>query len=76
MRREHEGKIERAKAVRAAWKEKLQQLADQAVVSFDQYRSIKSDTPPMPSEAVDPGPFIAPRLHVSNATIERFAQLL
>ena len=76
MRREHEAKIERAKAVRAAWKERLSQLADQAVVSLDQYRSTKSDAPVMPVDAVDPGPFIAPRLHVSNATIERIAQLL
>jgi hypothetical protein len=30
----------------------------------------------MPREAIDPGPFVAPRLHVSNATIERLAQLL
>ncbi len=30
----------------------------------------------MPLEAVDPGPFVAPRLYVSNVTIERVAELL
>jgi Protein of unknown function (DUF3987) len=30
----------------------------------------------MPPEAADPGPFVAPRLYVSNATIERLAALL
>jgi hypothetical protein len=29
----------------------------------------------MPAAAVDPGPFVEPRLHISNATIERLAVL-
>jgi hypothetical protein len=32
--------------------------------------------PPMPEDATDPGKFVAPRLYVSDGTIERFAELL
>jgi hypothetical protein len=39
-------------------------------------RSTVASEPVMPPEAVDPGPFVAPRLYVSNVTIERLAVLL
>jgi Protein of unknown function (DUF3987) len=34
------------------------------------------DPPPMPIEAIDPGNFIAPRLYVTDPTIERLGELL
>jgi hypothetical protein len=48
------------------------------VVSLDAFRDARLKEPPptMPPEAVDPGPFVAPRLYVSNTTIERLAMLL
>jgi hypothetical protein len=61
----HETKVESAKAVRAKWKE-----AVEAAVEGGQ------QPPPRPVEAIDPGPFVAPRLYISNATIERLAILL
>ena len=75
MRRLHEARVQTAKAVRDAWKKQIQDVAAESVVSLDKYRAAKAE-PIMPREAIDPGPFIAPRLHVSNATIERLAQLL
>ena len=75
MRRSHEARVQTAKAVRDAWKKQIQDVAAESVVSLDKYRAAKAE-PIMPREAIDPGPFIAPRLHVSNATIERLAQLL
>ena len=75
MRLAHEARVQTAKAVRDAWKKQIQDVAAESVVSLDKYRAAKAE-PIMPREAIDPGPFIAPRLHVSNATIERLAQLL
>jgi Protein of unknown function (DUF3987) len=75
MRRSHEARVQTAKAVRDAWKKQIQDVAAESVVSLDKYRAAKAE-PIMPREAIDPGAFIAPRLHVSNATIERLAQLL
>src|ERR1700730_15058556 len=75
MRRSHEARVQTAKAVRDAWKKQIQDVAAESVVSLDKYRAAKTE-PIMPREAIDPGPFVAPRLHVSNATIERLAQLL
>jgi hypothetical protein len=46
------------------------------VVSLNEYRSRMATEPVMPPEAVAPGPFVAPRLYVSNVTIERLAVLL
>jgi Protein of unknown function (DUF3987) len=76
LQRAHEGRVEAAKAARAVWKEEVKSAAEGAVVSLDKYRSTKKMEPLMPPEAIDPGPFVAPRLHVSNVTIERLAALL
>jgi hypothetical protein len=76
MKRAHETKVEHARALRDAWKAQLKEIANESIVSLDKYRSTAKADPAMPPEAVDPGPFVAPRLHVSNATVERFAQLL
>ncbi len=43
---------------------------------MDEYRNKAASEPPMPAAAADPGPFVAPRLYVSNVTIERVAVLL
>jgi hypothetical protein len=75
MRRAHEGRVEAAKAARASWKKEVESAADGKVVSLDRYRSTVTSEPVMPEAAVDPGPFVAPRLYVSNATIERLAVL-
>src|SRR5262249_6553374 len=75
MRRAHEARGQTAKAGRDDWKKQIQDIAAESVVSLDKYRAAKVE-PIMPREAIDPGPFVAPRLHVTNATIERLAQLL
>ena len=76
QQRVHESRVEAAKAARAAWKKDLEKLAEGKVVSLNEYRGTIASEPVMPPEAVDPGPFVAPRLHVSNVTIERIAVLL
>jgi Protein of unknown function (DUF3987) len=76
LRRAHEGRVEAAKAARAQWKKDLKRAAQAKVVSIEEYRSKVASEPVMPAEAADPGPFVAPRLYVSNATIERLAALV
>jgi len=76
QQRAHESRVEAAKAARALWKKEVERLAEQKVVSLNEYRSTVTSEPVMPVEAVDPGPFVAPRLYVSNVTIERLAVLL
>jgi hypothetical protein len=76
LRRAHEGRVEAAKAARAQWKKDLKRAAQAKVVSIEEYRSKIASEPVMPPEAADPGPFVAPRLYVSNATIERLAALV
>src|SRR5262249_10452300 len=76
LQRAHEGRVEVAKAARAQWKKDLKDAAQGKVVSIDNYRSKVASEPLMPVAAADPGPFVAPRLYVSNATIERLAALL
>jgi hypothetical protein len=76
LQRTHEGRVEAAKAARAQWKKDLKDAAQGKVVSIDNYRSKVASEPVMPAAAADPGPFVAPRLYVSNATIERLAALL
>jgi Protein of unknown function (DUF3987) len=76
LQRAHEGRVEAAKAARAQWKKDLKDAAQGKVVSIDNYRSKVASEPVMPAAAADPGPFVAPRLYVSNATIERLAALL
>jgi hypothetical protein len=64
-RREHEGRIERAKAAHKQWKARVQE-------------AVEAGTPPpaMPADAEIPEPFVVPRLHISNSTIEKIAVLL
>ena len=74
-RRSHEARREAAKLAREEWKDKLKKAAEEKVVPIGQYRDIKA-AEPMPAEAEDPGPFITPRLFVTDTTIERLAQLI
>jgi hypothetical protein len=76
QRRAHESRVEVAKAARVRWKKEVEKLSEQKVVPLNQYRSTVASEPMMPIEAVDPGPFVAPRLYVSDSTIERLAVLL
>jgi uncharacterized protein DUF3987 len=76
LKRAHEGRVETAKAARAQWKKDLKRVAEGKIVRLGEYRSKVASEPVMPPEAADPGPFVAPRLYVSNATIERLAALL
>jgi len=77
MQRAHEARAAAAKVARDIWREQLKQAAEGNVVSLDSFRRAKAaEPPPMPIEAVDPGPFVAPRLYVSDTTIERLAVLL
>jgi Protein of unknown function (DUF3987) len=76
LKRAHEGRVETAKAARAQWKKDLKRVAKEKIVRLGEYRSKVASEPVMPPEAADPGPFVAPRLYVSNATIERLAALL
>jgi hypothetical protein len=76
LQRAHEGRVEAAKAARAEWKKDLKRAAQAKVVSMEEYRSKIASGPVMPPAAADPGPFVAPRLYVSNVTIERLAVLL
>jgi hypothetical protein len=61
----HETRVEAAKFALARWKAEVE-----AAVEAGQ------PPPQMPAEAINPGPFNAPRPFVSNATIERLAVLL
>jgi hypothetical protein len=76
QQRAHESRVEAAKAARKVWKKEVEKLAKKKVVSLDEYRSTAASEPVMPPEAIDPGPFVAPRLYVSNMTIERVPVLL
>jgi hypothetical protein len=61
----HETKVEAAKVASKKWKTDVE-------VAIETGKS----PPEMPAGAVNPGPFTAPRLYVSNATTERIAVLL
>jgi Protein of unknown function (DUF3987) len=65
MRRKHDSKVEAARAARAAWKKEVEAALEGGGMS-----------PEMPKEAQDPGKFIAPRLYLSDGTIERLGELL
>jgi len=65
LRRTHEARVEVAKAANKKWKAEVQAAVDAG------HRA-----PTMPVEALDPGPFVEPRLFVSNSTVERLAVLL
>ena len=76
LRRAHEGRVEAAKAARDHWKRDVKRAAQGNVVSMKDYRNKLASEPVMPAAAAHPGPFVAPRLYVSNVTIERLAVLL
>jgi hypothetical protein len=65
LQREHETRAQKAKAEKKKWE---QAVADAVEAN--------SSPPPKPAAATDPGPFVAPRLCVSDSTIERIAVLL
>jgi hypothetical protein len=65
LRRAHESKIERAKAAKKQWQDKVKEAVETG-----------QKAPDMPAEAETPEHFEAPRLFVSNATIEKLAVLL
>src|SRR5262249_14950501 len=71
-----DGRVEAAKAARAQWKKEVKRAAEEKVVPLENYRKKVASEPVMPAAAADPGPFVAPRLYVSNATIERLPVLL
>jgi hypothetical protein len=62
---EHQTKAEAASAQRKLWKKQVEEATAES-----------RPAPPMPASATDPGVFVAPRLYVSDATIERMAVLL
>lgn len=63
----HETKVQKAKEIQKKWKEERQAALD---------AKPPKEPPPMPSEAIDPGNFIEPRLYATDPTIERLAPLL
>ena len=62
---EHQTRAEAANAERKLWKKQVEEAT-----------AANRPAPPMPASATDPGVFVAPRLYVSDATIERMAVLL
>ena len=65
LRRRHETNAERAKAKHKAWKEAVEKATKKGL-----------PTPPMPSDADVSDEFVAPRLYVSDATVQKLAALL
>jgi len=65
LRRQHETKVTAAKAARDQWKKRIEEAMEAGRAA-----------PQMPEAATDPGKFIAPRLYISSATIERVGELL
>jgi len=65
LQREHETRAQRAKAEKKKWEKAVAEAVE-----------AKLPAPPKPADATEPGPFVAPRLSVSDSTIERLAVLL
>ena len=65
LRRQHESNTERARASYKNWKSAVEDAVEKGLPA-----------PPMPDDANVPDEFIAPRLYVSNSTIEKIAVLL
>jgi hypothetical protein len=65
LRREHESNAERARASYKTWKASVAEAAEEGL-----------PPPPMPDDANVPDDFVAPRLYVSDSTVERIATLL
>src|SRR5215468_10212729 len=65
MQREHETRAQRAKAEKKKWEKAVADAVE-----------AKLPAPPKPADATEPGPFVGPRLSLSDSTIERLAVLL
>jgi hypothetical protein len=65
LQREHETKAQKAKAEKKKWEQEVAEAVEANLPA-----------PPKPSGAMDLGPFVAPRLCISDSTIERIAVLL
>jgi hypothetical protein len=65
LRRKHDSKVEAARAARAAWKKQVEAAVENGGIP-----------PEMPKEAQGPGKFVAPKLYVSDGTIERMGELV
>jgi hypothetical protein len=65
QRRAHDEKADVAKIALKTWKKQVEDAAKKG-----------EPRPQKPRDAEDPGTFIAPRIYVSDSTIERIAQLL
>jgi hypothetical protein len=65
MQREHDTHAQQAKAEKKKWEKAVAEAIE-----------AKLPAPPKPASATEPGPFVAPRLCLSDSTIERLAVLL
>jgi Protein of unknown function (DUF3987)/Bifunctional DNA primase/polymerase, N-terminal len=65
LQREHETRAQKAKAEKKKWEQAVAEAVEANLPA-----------PAKPLEASEPGPFVAPRLSVSDSTIERIAVLL
>src|SRR5215467_14880969 len=65
LQREHETRAQKAKAEKKKWEKAVADAVE-----------AKLPAPPKPADATEPGPFVAPRLCLSDGTIERLAVLL
>jgi Protein of unknown function (DUF3987)/Bifunctional DNA primase/polymerase, N-terminal len=65
LQREHETRAQKAKAEKKKWEKAVTDAIENNVPA-----------PPKPTGATEPGPFVAPRLCLSDSTIERLAVLL
>jgi hypothetical protein len=62
LQREHETRAQKAKAEKKKWEQAVADAVENSLPA-----------PPKPATATDPGPFVAPRLCLSDSTIERIA---
>jgi hypothetical protein len=65
LQREHDTRAQKAKAERKKWEKAVADAVE-----------AKLPAPPKPADATEPGPFVGPRLHLCDGTIERLAVLL
>jgi hypothetical protein len=65
LQREHETRSQQAKAEKKKWEQAVAEAVEANL-----------PVPPKPASSTEPGPFVAPRLCVSDSTIERIAVLL
>ena len=65
LQREHETRAQKAKAEKKKWEKAVAEAVEANLPA-----------PPKPAGATEPGPFVAPRLCLSDGTIERLAVLL